>query len=261
MAKTLPVWLVCFLCLASDLRAEEPAAVAPEKASALFNGRDLVGWYPWMKGAGKADPAKAFTVREGVIRVSGEGAGYLATKQAYRDYNLSLEFKWGEKNDGSGNVRNSGLLLNCVEPDGAAGAWPTCIECQLAQGCEGDLIVIRGKGASASLSSETTLASDKKTRWSPGGKKTPYSGKQFWWSKHQPGFEEKLDTRGKDDLASPLGKWTKVEVLQRPGKLTIKINGEIVNEAYDVVPPVGRIALQNEENEILFRNIEIKPLP
>jgi hypothetical protein len=39
-----------------------------------------------------------------------------------------------------------------VGPDGSAGGtWMTSIECQLAQGCEGDLIVIRGVGPDRAL--------------------------------------------------------------------------------------------------------------
>src|SRR6185312_9402547 len=76
------------------------------------------------------------------------GMGYLATQKAYRDYRLSLEFKWGKRTDGGKFVRNSGVLLHATGPDGGAGGtWMSSIECQLAQGCVGDLIVIRGKDA------------------------------------------------------------------------------------------------------------------
>src|SRR5690606_28795094 len=112
--------------------------------------------------------------------------------------------------------RNSGLLLHAIGEHGSAGAWMTSIEVQLAQGCEGDLIVIRGKGDdgepfAATLASNTRLESDKRTRWDPKGSKTVYSGRQFWWSQHDPEFEELLDTRGRWDVASKLGEWTKVE--------------------------------------------------
>jgi len=65
----------------------------------------------------------------------------------------------------------------------------------------------------------------------------------------------------KDDVASPLGEWTKVECICRADKVTIKINGTTVNECYNVFPQEGRILLQNESNEVFFRNLEIRPLP
>ena len=111
------------------------------------------------------------------------------------------------------------------------------LECQLAQGCEGDLIVLRGHDADGKLipvdiTCETTIAADGKTRWLKGGKRVHYSGEQFWWSKHEPFFKEKLDTRGKDDPASPLGEWTKVECICKGDRITVKINGVTVNEAH-----------------------------
>ena len=141
----------------------------------------------------------------------------------------------------------------------------TSIECQLAQGCEGDLIVIRGKDEEgktipATITSETVIASDGKTRWQKGGKKTVYSGRQFWWSKHQPSFKELLDTRGKDDVASPLGQWTRVECICSGDRITIKINGVAVNECFDTRPSAGKILLQNEGNEIYYRKFELHPL-
>lgn len=250
--------------LAAEKASEEPAV--PREAVRLFNGRDFSGFYTWLKGSGRDDPHKVYSIEDGAIRISGEGAGYLATEKAYKDYRLTLEYKWGKRTDGSKFVRNSGVLLHGIGPDGAAGGtWMTCLECQLAQGCEGDLIVIRGKDAAgkpvpATITCETELAADGKTRWKPGGKKTVYSGHQFWWSKHEPGFKELLDTRGKDDVASPVGQWTKVECVCRGSRVTIKINGVAVNECFDAYPAAGRILLQNEGNEIYFRNVELRPL-
>jgi hypothetical protein len=98
------------------------------------------------------------------------------------------------------------------------------------------------------------------TRWMKGGTKTPYSGKQFWWSRHDPQFEELLDTRGRSDVASPLGKWTRVECICHGDRIRVKINGVTVNEAFAVRPAAGRVLLQNEGNEIWFRNVVLYPL-
>jgi hypothetical protein len=127
------------------------------------------------------------------------------------------------------------------------------------------LIVIGGKEASgrlipATVTSETVTAADGNTRWKRGGQKTVYSGRQFWWSKHEPFFEERLDNRGKNDVASPLGQWTRVECIAADNRLTIKINGVAVNEFFDVMPAAGKILLQNEGSEIYFRNVVLLPL-
>ncbi len=114
----------------------------------LFNGKDLTGLYTWLKDTKRDDPRKVFSVHDGLLHISGDGFGYLATEKEYRDYHLVVEYKWGKKTDGGKFVRNSGILLHAIGPDGGAGGtWMSSIECQLAQGCVGDLIVIRGKDA------------------------------------------------------------------------------------------------------------------
>lgn len=258
----------CFGQSETELAADsEGAAISPrDKIIRPFNGYDLTGFTKWLQATEHEDPQSDYRVTDGTIHLGGRGMGYLATADSYRDYHLSVEYKWGERTDGSKYVRNSGILLHATGPPGnARGIWMASVECQLAQGCEGDLIVIRGedkkgKVIPVTLTSDTTTAKDGRTRWQRGGTKTPYSGKQFWWSKHESGFQELLDTRGKDDVASPLGEWTKVECICDGSRITIKINGTTVNECYDVFPTAGKILLENEKNEIYFRNLEIRPL-
>ncbi len=260
------VWTI-FLYTANGWCAEPTPQIEPRgEVIRLFNGKDLSGFTTWLRKSDRNETEKNYSVMDGTIHISGEGMGYLATVESYKNYHLSIEYKWGKRTDGSKYVRNSGILLHATGPEGnARGVWMASIEVQLAQGCEGDLIVIRGKDGKGDLipvdiTSDTVKAADGRTRWNKGGKKTPYSGKQFWWSKHQVGFKELLDTRGKDDVASPLGEWTKVECICDGNRITVKINGQTVNECYSVFPAGGRILLENEKNEIYFRNFEIRPL-
>jgi hypothetical protein len=244
-------------------------SIAPREATPLFNGRDLSGLTTWLKDTQRDDPRKVFRVTDGMIHLSGEGHGYVATDREYRDYHLVVEYKWGQRTDGGKYVRNSGILLHATGPDGGAGgAWPSCLECQLAQGCVGDLIVIRGKDAQGQpipvqITAETELAPDgRRHRWKQGGevKSFPPTRGQFWWNKHDWEFQELLDTRGKDDVESPVGEWTRVECLCAGKRITIKVNGQTVNECYDVFPAAGRILLQTEGFEIFFRKFELHPL-
>lgn len=248
--------LVAALLLAAPIVAAEPI-VPSDHVLRPFNGQDLSGWTTWLKESGDKDPRGVFDVVDGMIHISGEDRGYLATAREYRDYHLVVEYKWGERTDGSKYVRNSGVLLHKIGPDRV---WPTSLEVQLAQGCEGDFIVIPGGDKRATITCETRVAADGKTRWKAGGERVKYSGRQFWWSKHQPGFKELRDTRGKDDVASPLGQWTKVECICRGRRVTIKVNGQTVNECFDAFPSAGKILLQNEGNEVYFRNLELRPL-
>lgn len=256
------------LALGNTASADEHAeAITPTKLIKLFNGKDLDGLTTWQKDTKSNDPKQVYTVVDGMIRVSGEGSGYIGTKQAYKDYHLTVEYKWGKhRTNLSKYVRNSGVLLHATGPDGAAGGvWMSSIECQLAQGCEGDFILIRGKGKDGkrverTISSETRIAPDGRTRWHKGGKKIVYSGRQMWWNKHDHEYQELLDTRGRWDVASRLGEWTKVEVICRGHRVTVTINGQTVNECFDVQPAAGKILLQNESYEVFFRRFELRPL-
>ncbi len=240
-------------------------AIRPTEVTQLFNGQDLSGLYGWLKETQYGDPKKVFTAAHGVLRISGEDHGYLATRDSYRDYHLVVEYKWGEKTYGSKTVRNSGILLHATGPDGNRSPWMASIECQVAQGCVGDFIVIRGKDEAGdtipvTITSDTVIGPDGRTRWKKGGTPTDYSGKQFWWSKHDPEFEELIDTSGRWDVESPLGEWTRVECICNRDRITNIVNGATVNECYNVFPSAGKILLESEGFEILFRKFELHPL-
>src|SRR2546428_57938 len=74
------------------------APVSPNERIPLFNGKDLGGFYTWLVDSKREDPRHVFVVTNGVIRISGEGLGYLATEKEYQDYHLVAEFKWGKTN-------------------------------------------------------------------------------------------------------------------------------------------------------------------
>jgi hypothetical protein len=139
------------------------------------------------------------------------------------------------------------------------------VECQLAQGCVGDLIPIRGKDEQGrtipvSFASDVVLGPDKRPRWSERGSKTVFTGRQLWWNQHDPEFQELLDTRGKNDVESPLGGWTKVECVCDGATITVIVNGTTVNKAYDVSPAAGKLLLQVEGFELYVRKFELHPL-
>jgi hypothetical protein len=231
----------------------------------LFNGKDLTGLYSWLKDTHYSDPRNVFTVRDGVLIITGEVPGYISTERSYRDYHLIVEYKWGTRTYGQKTVRNSGILLHAVGLDGNASPWMSSIECQVAQGCVGDFIVIRGKDADGTiipvtLTSETILGADGRTRWKKGGEPRVYSGKQFWWSNHDPDFEEKIDTRGRNDVESPLEEWTRVECLCQSNRISVLVNGTKINECSDVFPSAGKILLESEGFEILIRKFELHAL-
>lgn len=259
--------IAAILSAASALADDAKDAPRLGKEIPIFNGQDLGGLYVWTEETGREHPEAFASVKDGVLRISDAAMGYVATEKEYENYYLSCEFKWGELRKPSKYVRNSGVLLHGHGPDGAANKrWISSVECQLAQGCEGDFILIRGQDEKgqridAALSSYVSVGADKRPRWDPtGGELTRYSGRQFWWNDHEVGFKELIDTRGKNDRASPLGEWTKVEAICEGETITVKINGHAVNQAVAVAPAKGKIAFQGEGYEVFFRHIKLHEL-
>ncbi len=58
----------------------------------------------------------------------------------------------------------------------------------------------------------------------------------------------------------PIGEWNEYEITCDGGRITLRVNGEVLNEGAnaDIVP--GKIGLQSEGSEIHFRNIRLVPL-
>jgi len=111
-----------------------------------------------------------------------------------------------------------------------------------------------------SLTSDVAIGPDKRPRYSAGGEKRTFTKGQLWWNKHEPFFKELIDTRGKDDVESPLGEWTRVECVCEGKTITVIVNGKTVNKCYDVYPSAGKILLQSEGFEMDFRKFELHPL-
>jgi len=100
----------------------------------LFNGKDLTNWVFKLKDP-SIDPSTVFTVRNGVIHISGNPFGYMRTKDIYSDYKLNVEWRWPAE------ATNSGVFVNAQQPDTI---WLKCIECQLKAGSAGDFVCMNG---------------------------------------------------------------------------------------------------------------------
>lgn len=122
---------LAFLVLAATtLGAEE--AIAPKERMNLFNGSDFTGWKLFLPG--DADVNKTWSIQDGVIRCMGKPAGYMRTEQDYRDYKLTVEWRFLKPG-------NTGVLLHMSGPDKV---WPRSIEAQGKFGDQGDFWVIDG---------------------------------------------------------------------------------------------------------------------
>lgn len=228
----------------------------------LFNGRDLSGWYTYLQESGKNnDPKKVFTVNNKMIRISGEEWGCITTNEEFENYTLIIEFKWGGGTfePRLDKARDSGVLLHSVGEDGASsGIWMHSIEYQIIEGGTGDFIVV-GDG-SDNFSISCPVADEKQGGsyiFQPEGKLVTINKGRINWYGRDPGWKDILGFRGKNDVEKPVGKWNTLKCVVKDGEISNYLNGKLVNRAVNVKPRKGRIQIQSEGAEILFRKIDI----
>ncbi|WP_435010280.1 family 16 glycoside hydrolase [Tundrisphaera lichenicola] len=227
-----------------------------------FNGKDLTGFYPYTKTHAYEDPQKIFSVVDGAIKVSGEDYGGLATGGNFSNYHLVVEWKWGEKTFGNRlkASRDSGILLHCVGPDGvASGSWMESIECQIIEGGVGDFIMVGGQHQ-PKMTAETRLGPDGQPYFDKGSPAVAYDKKRINWWGRDPAWKDVLGFRGKRDVEAPLGEWNLTEVICDGGRITVLVNGLVVNKGTDASHTQGKIQFQSEGAELYFRKIEVRPL-
>ena len=117
-----------------------------ERIELLTDGNIAKHWYTWLKGEGRAsDTNKVFTAEGSTLKVSGKVMGCVTTRKAYRDYRLSLEYRFVD-NDVQLNkkdARDGGILFHSTGKDGVFWeVWMNSFECNIIQGATGDLIVV-----------------------------------------------------------------------------------------------------------------------
>ncbi|MBN1985031.1 MAG: DUF1080 domain-containing protein [Prolixibacteraceae bacterium] len=257
---------VMFLAGTLSYAANQPKQQNSKKETIeLFNGKDLTGWYTFLKERGKNnDPKKVFTVQDGMIQISGEEWGCITTNEEYENYRILVEFKWGEVNHPprQDKARDSGLLLHSVGDDGASGGiWMYSIECQMIEGGTGDIIVV-GDG-SENFSVTATVAPEKQGNsfvFQPNGRKETIASGRINWLSRDPEWKDELGFRGKKDAEKPLGKWNRLECIADGDQITVFLNGKLVNRATHVKPAKGKIQIQSESAELFVRKVELTPL-
>jgi hypothetical protein len=277
LARTVLVSLIlaCLTCVSSAIaQTTQPSA----DAQPLFNGKNFAGWYTFIKGDGKNnDPQHIFQIDEGggggggggVIHIYKDAVdgqpmpfGYIATEQEFGDYDLKFQYKWGTKRFGSRakSRRDSGCLYHITGADGAmGGVWPHSIECQIQENDVGDIYAVG--------TSVTTLMD-------PAKAKTPTfleagAGGVEYTSPQGP----KVNSRIIRNPMAEIDGWNTVEIIARGDTAVHIVNGQVNNRVLRATAPNpespsewaplrrGRILFQAEGAEVLFRNIELHPLP
>jgi hypothetical protein len=253
--------LVCAsLCL---IAAAANAAESTPAWKPLFNGKNLNGWSVHYASKTPADAplaASIFAVKNGEIHTyPTQAAGteqpnaYILSDGDYKDYRLSLEYKWGEKKfpPRLEHVRDAGLLYHVHREIPAN--WPASAEAQIQEGDTGDSWAV-----SAQLSSFVDPKTGLYTLPENGGVPvTVGKNGDFQRTRHS--------------RVNEFPGWNTVEIIVRGDRATHIVNG-VVNmrvsdiKAWDAASNSwvkidhGKIALQAESAELSYRNIRIRAL-
>lgn len=231
----------------------------------LFNGKNLDGWYTFLKGKGKnIDPNKVFTVKNGNIVISGEEFGCITTDEEFENYKLTVEFRWGGRTFAprADRARDSGILLHSVGEDGGSGGiWMHSIECQIIEGGTGDIIVV-GDGSENFSATATVKPGIREGSYfyAPDGSARSFKAGRIDWHSRDPQWEDKKDFRGVEDVEKPVGQWNRIECYVKGSDLLIYVNGTLVNRAFNMKPQKGKIQIQSEGAEILVRRVDLQRL-
>jgi hypothetical protein len=229
----------------------------------IFNGKDLKGWsvhYASKASAGAPPASSFFEVKNGEIHAyptqkagTEQPNAYLLTDADYKDYVISLEYKWGEKKFAPRleHVRDAGLLYHVYRD--IPGNWPAGFESQIQEGDTGD---------SWAVSSQVSTFVDPKT----GLYALPENG----------GVPVTVGKNGdflrtRHSRVNEYPDWNTVEVIVRGDRATHIVNGMTVMRVSDlkgwdqgtnawVKVDHGKVLLQAEAAEIFYRNIKVRAL-
>ncbi len=210
--------------------APPPTANTPDKHGEHVNGQDLTGWEFNMKvGTGSPAPALAdWTVADGLIKCVGKPNGYIRTVQAYKDYKVTVEWRFPP-----GKAGNTGVMVHLTAPE-MMNPWPKCVECQGLHSFQGDFWFWNG----ASFTGLDTLPTDKLR----DGKKNGVA-------------------RVGPDQEKPVGEWNTYAVVCAGDTVTIFVNDQQVNQLTGCNLSSGWIGIQSEGAGLEIRKVSVDPLP
>jgi len=194
---------------------------------AVQKSLEMDDWYAFTKSnTARQEPSQVYEFADGMIRMHGEDPSCLMTKKSYKNFELTLEYRWNldEKYKMKG-VKNSGVMYN-IPLDASDKIWPKGIQFQIKEKTTGDFIFL--DQVTAKVNGKLIEAGA---------------------SVVSPKFLENENA---------YGEWNAIVIKSFNGKITQYLNGKLVNEGTDASSIEGKISLNYERSPIDFRNIKIK---
>lgn len=186
-------------------------------------------WYAYTKTSKqRIKPSEVYEFTDdGMIRMYGDNIGYLMTNRDFKNFELSLEFRWNieEKYNPGKSKKNSGVMYN-IPTNSPDNIWPKGIQFQMKENTTGDFIF---------LDNITAVVNSKKVEAGASVTSPKFTASE-----------------------NPYGEWNQVVIHSSYGKISQYLNGKLVNECVEASSREGKISLNYEGSPIDFRNIKIK---
>ena len=199
----------------------------------LFDGKSLTGWYMDVPDLQKdSSLRKPFIVREGLLVSLGTPGGHLISEKSYENYILEFEYRF------AGKPGNCGVLVHASTPRALYGMFPKSIEVQMMHSNAGDFWCIQ----------EDIQVDDMEKRRGP---------KENWGVSE--GKERRIINLT-DNSEKPLGEWNRMKIKCEGNRVTVWVNGDLVNDGYGATAKKGQIALQAEGAEVEFKDLILSPI-
>lgn len=199
----------------------------------LFDGKSLNGWYMDVPDLQKDSTLrKPFIVREGLLVSLGTPGGHLISEKSYENYVLEFEYRF------AGKPGNCGVLVHASTPRALYSMFPKSIEVQMMHSNAGDFWCIQ----------EDIQVDDMEKRRGP---------KENWGVSE--GKERRIINLT-DNSEKPLGEWNRMKIKCEGDRVTVWVNGDLVNDGYGATAKKGQIALQAEGAEVEFKGLMLTAL-
>lgn len=249
--------ILSFLFLSSSTSKKEPL----DEWISLFNGKDLTGWTPKIKGYPAGENfGNTFRVEDGVIKVSydqydgfEQKFGHLFYKTSYGHYIFRVEYRFtGEQIKGGPGwaFRNSGIMVHGQSPESMSldQNFPVSIEVQLLGGNGVDK---RQTGNLCTPGTNVVMQDELVTRHCTRSGSQTYHGDQWVTAEVEVRGDEIVKHFINGDLVLD---YTKPQLDPKDEDAKKLIKGD------DLMLCSGTISLQSESHPVEFRKVEIKIL-
>ena len=253
---------VVLLCLvAATAAAQAPADT--EEWIPLFNGRDLDGWTPKIRGHATGDNyANTFRVVDGLLTVAYDGYakfddqfGHLFYTRPHSHYRIRLEYRFiGPQAPGAAKwaFRNSGIMLHSQPPDTMMPLqdFPISIEFQLLGG-RGDGSA-RPTGSMCSPGTEVIMHGKRAPKHCMQADAPTFDGDQWVRAEALVLGSERIVHYINGQPVIEYGGITMGGSMVSGHRRELERDGEALGEGY--------ISLQSEGHPVQFRNVELLDL-